>query len=353
MSQKQTIEIITQNDGTKLLVVTDYAEIGPQTWQELTSTVNPNQVTEIELSRVGVIHTHAFSQFTSLKRLIFKTRPYEIKSHMIEGCFQMKKIRLPLDGKKLKVWKEPFYKFNSLMLPRKDRNEMVFRWKEIEEWIDSPIEEDEQEKAQAQQQLVVDHGWVDDFEQVCLYWMGNAPGNYSEMDAFTRIYSMYVPGYTKEQAVMARIVKKPAGATIKLHDPDHWMLTGDIRNFFSYEPVIVIPQAEKVGEGIPLTVEFRGKEYAITGWGKSRYQTLHDFILPQLKFNKQRGEPKIEKIEVLKFEYPWNEERAAAYGEREFEWDDMKDMKMQEFLCCVMSGEIDPTRIIKVCENGF
>ena len=353
MSQKKTIDIITQKEGAFLLVVTGYAVIGPETWKGIATKVNLKQVKEIELSHIGVILTHAFSVFTGLKRLIFKTRPHEIKSHTMEGCYQLKKIRLPLDGKKTKVWKEPFYKFNSLMLPKKNRHNMIFLWKESEEWIDAPIEKDEQEKAKARQQLVIDHGWVDDFEQVCLYWMGSMPGYYSEMDAYTRIYSMYVPGFAREDCVMARIVKKPAGATIKLHDPDHWMQTGNIQNFFSYEPMIVIPQAEKIGEGIPLTVEFRGKEYSITGWGKSSHKTLQDFILPQLKGGKLREEPKIETIEVLMFEYPWNEERAAAYGKREFEWQDQKDVTMLRFLCYVMSGEVDPTRIIKVSDNAF
>lgn len=346
VSQKQTIDIIQKN-GTYLLVVTGYTEIGPKTWKELMSKVIPNQVTEIQLSQVAVIHTHAFSMFTELRKIIFKNPPKVIKSHTFEGCFKIKKIRLPLNGTTMSVWKDPFYKFNSVTLPKHNRCNMVFLWNESEEWIDSPIEE-EKEKANAQQQIVIDHGLVDDFELVCMYWMGSNPGYYSEMDAYTRIYSMYVPGYPKEQAVMARIVKKPAGATIKIHDPDHWMQTGDIRNFFSYEPLIMIPQAKKVGEGIPLTVEFRSKQYAITGWGRSSHKTLQEFIIPQLQGGKLREEPEIDKIEVLMFEYPWNEERAEAYGEREFEWEDQKDVTMQRFLCYIMSGEVDPTCIIKV-----
>ena len=341
---------MTQKDGTFLLVVTDYAEICPKTWEKLATKVNPKKVTEIHLCEEGVIHTHAFSVFTKLRKVIFKGRQV-IKPHAFEGCFLLKKIRLPLDGMRTQVWKQPIYEFDTLMLPRGDRFDMpsrwhmVFRWKESEEWIGSPIDEEETEKAKAQQQLVVDHGVVDNFRMVCLYWVGDKKGYYSEMDAFTRIYSMYVPGLN---GVIARIVKKPEGAIVKLHDPEDVMLNGDIQHFFSYDPVIVIPQAEKVGEGIPLTVEFRGKEYAITGWGKSSRKTLLEFIRPQLQGGKQRKEPKIDNIEVLKFEYTWEEDEEGHYEGRDFEWQDMKDVTMLQFLYYVMSWEVDPTRIIKV-----
>ena len=348
MSQ-QKIEFTQNMNGSYFVVVTGYPEIGPETWGELLLEIDPLQVNEIKVDAVQVVKTKTFSVFTKLERLIYQTSPMMIHGETVEGCYQLKKIKLPFDKKQMKMNYGAFYGFNKFFMPKEHRSNMIFLWEEKDQWTEYPIDPEEVEKSQARDRLVIDNGWVTDFKLVCVYWMGYNSGYYTQMNAFTRLFSMYVPGFPEEDAVIARIVKKPAGATIYMEDPEHWMQCGTIHNFFSHQPAIVIPRAEKVGEGISLTVDFKGREYPITGWGKSSHQTLTEFFLPQLRNPCHRSNPKISKIEVMMFDYPWDKDD-DDYETRESEWVDKKDITIQQFLYYIMSKEVDPKRLIYVHE---
>ena len=355
MSKTQNLEITKLENGAYQVVVTGYPEIGPETWRELLGKVDPLQVTTIEVTEVQKVKTRAFSVFTNLERLTYHTQPLEMHPETIEGCNRMRKIHLPLSvsggQEQMRVYAGVFYGFKTLLWRKDNDGSRPFLWKEHDQWIDGPIEPEDAAKRAAQARLVIDHGYVTNFEQVCCYWMGANSGAYNTMDAYSRLYRMLVPGFPEEQGVTAKIVKRPAGASMYNEDPDHWMQCGTLNEFLSYAPAILIPGAEKVGEGISLTVDFAGREYPITGWGRSSDTTLKDFIQPQLRNGRYHKNVEITQIEVLKFEYDWSGDiRAGDFDSKakDAEWEDIGDVTMLRFLCYIMSGEVDPTRQIKV-----
>ena len=352
---KKVIEIITQKDDTFRLVVNGYSVIGPETWSELPGEVDFLQVTKIEVTEVQMVNTRAFSVFTNLERLTYHTQPGVMYPGTIEGCYRMKKINLPLSGNESWVHSGVFYGFKTLLWRQDNDGSRPFLWKEHDQWINGPIEPEDAAKRTAQGRLVIDHGYVTNFERVCCYWMGANSGSYNTMDAYTRLYRMLVPGFPEEQGVTAKIVKRPAGASMYNEDPEHWMQCGTLDRFLSYPPTLLIPGAEKVGEGISLTVDFAGKEYAVTGWGRSSNTKFKDFLLPQLCQGQHHKNFEITKIEVLKFEidviYDWSSDIKAVDFDgkaEDAEWEDIQEETMLRFLCYIMSGEVDPTRRIKV-----
>ena len=359
MSETPKITITQLEDGTYGVAVNSYTEIGPETWDELPGEVDPLKVTTLEVTEVQKVKKRTFSVFANLERLIYHTQPVALYPETIEGCYRMRKIHLPLSvsdrREQMRVHSGVFYGFKTLLWRKDNDGSRPFLWKEQDQWIDGPIEPEDTAKRAAQDRLVIDHGYVTNFEQVCCYWMGANSGFYNTMDAYTRLYRMLVPGFPKEQGVTAKIVKRPAGASMYNEDPEHWMQSGTLNKFLSYAPAILIPGAEKVGQGISLTVDFAGSEYAVTGWGRSSDKTLKEFLLPQLCSGRNHKNAEITKIDVLKFEidviYDWSGDIPAVDFDakaKDAEWEDIQEVTMLRFLCYVMSGEVDPTRRIKV-----
>ena len=127
----------TQNiDGSYCVVVSSYPEIGPETWSELLLEIDPLQVNEIKVHAVQVVKTKTFSVFTKLEWLIYQTSPKMSHEETVEGCYQLKKIKIPLNEKQLEMKYGAFYGFNKFFMPKEYRSNMIFLWEEKDQWTD-------------------------------------------------------------------------------------------------------------------------------------------------------------------------------------------------------------------------